>query len=113
MTTNTSKVSAEDVRHVADLANLELTGQEEQAMIRDLNAILGHLDQLNELNVSEIEPMAQVSEVLNRRVLSTRVDVSSALRPDKVEESLPRTRVMSSAPDTDGVFFKVPRVIER
>jgi aspartyl-tRNA(Asn)/glutamyl-tRNA(Gln) amidotransferase subunit C len=106
MTTNSNNVSAEDVRHVADLANLELTAQEEEAMIRDLNAILGHLDQLNELDIAEIQPMAQVSEVLG-------TVVRSALRPDKVEESLPRTTVMRTAPETDGVFFKVPQVMDR
>jgi aspartyl-tRNA(Asn)/glutamyl-tRNA(Gln) amidotransferase subunit C len=106
MMANSKKVSAEDVRHVADLANLELTAQEEEAMIRDLNAILGHLDQLNELDIAEVQPMAQVSEVLGEAA-------PSALRPDRVEESLPRTTVMRSAPETDGVFFKVPQVMER
>jgi aspartyl-tRNA(Asn)/glutamyl-tRNA(Gln) amidotransferase subunit C len=106
MTTNSNNVSAEDVRHVADLANLELTAQEEEAMIRDLNAILGHLDQLNELDIAEIQPMAQVSEVLGTAA-------RSALRPDKVEESLPRSTVMRTAPETDGVFFKVPQVMDR
>ncbi len=108
MTTNSNKVSAEDVRHVADLANLELTAQEEQSMIRDLNAILGHLDQLNELDVAGLAPMAQVSEVLG-----TDPGAICALRPDEVEASLPRARVLSAAPETDGAFFKVPRVIER
>ncbi|MGI8770595.1 MAG: Asp-tRNA(Asn)/Glu-tRNA(Gln) amidotransferase subunit GatC [Acidobacteriaceae bacterium] len=114
MTTKSDKVSAEDVRHVADLANLELTVHEEQAMIRDLNAILGHLEQLNELDVTDVQPMAQVSEVLGKHeALGIDAEARSALRSDKVEECLPRSIVMNNAPETDGAFFKVPRVMER
>ncbi len=57
-------VTIEDVCRVAELANLELTPEEEPRMQRDLNAILGHIAQLNELNTSGIPAMAQVSEML-------------------------------------------------
>ena len=59
-----SGVTVEDVRRVAELANLELTAEEEPRMQRDLNAILGHIAQLNELDTSGIPAMAQVGEML-------------------------------------------------
>ncbi|NYF91210.1 Asp-tRNA(Asn)/Glu-tRNA(Gln) amidotransferase subunit GatC [Tunturiibacter empetritectus] len=102
-------VTLEDVRRVAELANLELTAEEEPRMQRDLNAILGHIDQLNELNTSGVPAMAQVGEMLGGALL----DNGEALRRDEVRPSLDRAEVMSAAPDTDGRFFKVPKVIER
>lgn len=101
----TPRVAAEDVKRVAELAYLELTAEEEVRMQRDLNAILGYIDQLNELDTSAVEPMAQVAEVLGGAPV--------ALRPDTSQPCLPRDRVMAAAPETDGKFFKVPKVIER
>jgi aspartyl-tRNA(Asn)/glutamyl-tRNA(Gln) amidotransferase subunit C len=106
------RVSGEDVRRVAELANLELTPDEETRMRRDLNAILDYVAQLAELDTAEVPPMAQVSEVLAEqgRVVT---EEDSVLREDAVRPCLDRERVMASAPETDGVFFKVPKVIER
>jgi aspartyl-tRNA(Asn)/glutamyl-tRNA(Gln) amidotransferase subunit C len=75
-------------------------------MQHDLNTILDHVTQLNELDTSGVAPLAQVSELEGTTGAST-------LRPDKVLTSLDRAAVMSQAPETDGVFFKVPKVIER
>jgi aspartyl-tRNA(Asn)/glutamyl-tRNA(Gln) amidotransferase subunit C len=102
-------VTIEDVRRVAELANLELTADEEPRMQRDLNAILGHIAQLNELDSAGVPPMAQVGEMLGGGVDST----GSSLRTDVVNPSLDRATVMAAAPDSDGRFFKVPKVIER
>lgn len=102
-------VTIEDVRQVAELANLELTAEEEPRMQRDLNAILGHIAQLNELDTSGVLAMAQVGEMLG----STTDAKGAGLRPDAVQPSVDRAAVMASAPETDGRFFKVPKVIER
>jgi aspartyl-tRNA(Asn)/glutamyl-tRNA(Gln) amidotransferase subunit C len=102
-------VSLEDVRRVAELANLELTAEEEPRMQRDLNAILGHIAQLNELDTEGVPAMAQVGEMLG----GVAHDRGEMLRLDEVRPSLDRAQVMASAPDTDGRFFKVPKVIER
>ena len=102
-------VTIEDVRRVAELANLELTAEEEPRMQRDLNAILGHIAQLNELNTVGIPAMAQVGEVLG----GVPEAVGASLRPDVVRPSLDRAEVMAAAPESDGRFFKVPKVIER
>jgi len=104
---DSAPVSVEGVRRVAELANLELTAEEETRMLRDLNAILGHVSQLNELDTSAVEPMAQVNEVIGES------QPQEALRADETRPSVDRARVMKCAPETDGTFFKVPKVIER
>ena len=104
-----SRVTIEDVRRVAELANLELTAEEEPRMQRDLSAVLGYIAELNELNTSEVPPMAQVGEVLGGEVFQH----GETLRQDVVQPSTDRAVVMAAAPETDGRFFKVPKVIER
>jgi aspartyl-tRNA(Asn)/glutamyl-tRNA(Gln) amidotransferase subunit C len=102
-------VTIDDVRRVAELANLELTAEEEPRMQRDLNAILGHIAQLNELDTAGVPAMAQVGEMLGGLLQ----DRGEALREDTVRPSIDRAKVMAAAPETDGRFFKVPKVIER
>ncbi len=80
-------------------------------MQRDLNAILNYVAELKELDTSAVAPMAQVSERL--APLQSKEDSRASLRADEPRPSLERPRVMENAPDTDGVFFKVPKVIER
>ena len=98
------KVSVEDVERVAELAHLELAADETPGMVQDLNAILDYVAELNELDTSGVAPLAQVSELEGG---------ASSLREDRVVPSLPRAVVMAEAPETDGAFFKVPKVIER
>ena len=111
------KVTAKDVAYVADLANLELTADERTTMVRDLNAILDYVDRLSELDTSKVEPMAQVSDrygVDESKQGSERFAYAS--RPDVVEDlrkSLPHEVAVENAPDSDGTFFLVPKVIER
>jgi len=111
------KITDKDVSYVADLANLELTEDERTRMVRDLNSILGHIDRLNHLDTSNVEPMAQVSDRFGvdpsktgseRFAYASREDVHEGLR-----KSLPHEAALANAPDTDGTFFKVPKVIEK
>jgi aspartyl-tRNA(Asn)/glutamyl-tRNA(Gln) amidotransferase subunit C len=102
-------VSEQDVERVAELANLELTSGEKAAMLRDLNSVLDYFAQLNELNTTSVPVMAQVADVLAEGTAPAAQD----LRADEIAPSLNRERVLESAPDTDGKFFKVPKVIER
>ena len=104
-------VSDEQVLQVAALANLELTPEELPAMGRDLNAILGYIAQLNELDVANVAPMAQVSEIIPDAT-GGRVE-ETPLRDDAPVPCLEREQVMRAAPETDGAFFKVPQVIGR
>jgi aspartyl-tRNA(Asn)/glutamyl-tRNA(Gln) amidotransferase subunit C len=111
------KVTEKDVSYVADLANLELTSDERTRMVRDLNSILGYIDRLNELDTANVPPMAQVSDRYGvdqskqgseRFAYATREDVHEGLR-----KSLPHAEALQNAPEADGTFFKVPKVIER
>ena len=109
------KITDKDVSYVADLANLELTEDERTRMLRDLNSILDHVDRLNELDTSNIEPMAQVAS----RLSSSPGAIESftyASRNDELEglrKSLSQDVALANAPDSDGTFFKVPKVIEK
>ncbi|MFZ1939139.1 MAG: Asp-tRNA(Asn)/Glu-tRNA(Gln) amidotransferase subunit GatC [Terracidiphilus sp.] len=103
----TTKVTTEDVERVAELAHLKLTPEETTGMQRDLNAILDYIAELNELDTKNVVPLAQVSELANANA------DPSAPRRDVIVPSLARATVMHEAPETDGAFFKVPKVIER
>ena len=100
------KVTAADVERVAELAHLELAPEEVEPMLRDLNAILDYVAELNELDTRGIEPLAQVTELLGE-------DARPQPRADQRTPSLARSAVMAQAPESDGAFFKVPKVIER
>src|ERR1700742_1341934 len=106
------KVTEKDVAYVADLANLELTSDERDRMLHDLNSILDYIDRLNELNTDKVPPMAQVSDRVvddsrpgnERFAYAIREDVRYGLR-----ESLSQEAALKNAPETDGTFFEVPK----
>jgi aspartyl-tRNA(Asn)/glutamyl-tRNA(Gln) amidotransferase subunit C len=102
----TAKVTVEEVERVAELAHLELQPEETPGMLNDLNAILDYVAELNQLDTTGIEPLAQISELVDAKG-------AGVLRADLVRPSLDRAEVFSQAPESDGVFFKVPKVIER
>jgi aspartyl-tRNA(Asn)/glutamyl-tRNA(Gln) amidotransferase subunit C len=111
------KVTEKDVAYVAALANLELSADERAGMVRDLNSILDYIERLKELDTSNVEPMAQVSDRYGvdqsrqgsqRFAYASREDVIEGLR-----KSLPQEVALANAPDADGTFFRVPKVIER
>ncbi|MGA1985850.1 MAG: Asp-tRNA(Asn)/Glu-tRNA(Gln) amidotransferase subunit GatC [Candidatus Sulfotelmatobacter sp.] len=111
------KVTEKDVAYVADLANVELTEEERKGMLRDLNSILEYVDRLNELDTSDVPPMAQVSDRYGvdeskqgsaRFAYASREDILEGLR-----KSLPHEEALANAPDADEDFFQVPKVIER
>jgi aspartyl-tRNA(Asn)/glutamyl-tRNA(Gln) amidotransferase subunit C len=101
----TAKVTVEEVERVAELAHLELKPEETQAMLHDLNAILDYVAELNGLDTSGVAPLAQVTELLEVG--------RGGLRKDAFVPSLDRAKVMAEAPESNGSFFKVPKVIER
>ena len=110
-------VTEKDVAYVADLANLDLRDEERSAMLRDLNSILDYIDRLNELDTSDVPPMAQVSDRYGvgegkqgseRFAYASREDVLEGLR-----KSLPHNEALANAPDADEDFFRVPKVIAR
>jgi aspartyl-tRNA(Asn)/glutamyl-tRNA(Gln) amidotransferase subunit C len=109
------KISREDVLRVAELAHLELSSAEIETYRGQLDEILTYIDKLKELDVTNVEPMAQV---LHRR--DTAQDSGSAsgsqhpeLREDVVHPCDIAREVLSGSSDSAAPFFRVPRVIER
>jgi aspartyl-tRNA(Asn)/glutamyl-tRNA(Gln) amidotransferase subunit C len=103
------KVTEKEVTYVADLANLDLSVEERSRMVRDLNSILGFVDTLNELDTSNVPPMAQVMAVPTEKGSALR----ATLREDEPRPSLSHEAALQNAPDHNADFFKVPKVIER
>lgn len=107
-------VPLEQVLRVAELAQLEFREDEQHEMLRDLNAILGHVAQLNELDTRDIPPMTQVNAAMQSDAgEACAADAGNVLREDSIRPSLDRAKIMLAAPSTDGTYFKVPKVIER
>jgi aspartyl-tRNA(Asn)/glutamyl-tRNA(Gln) amidotransferase subunit C len=107
-------VTDKDVSYVADLAHLELTEDERARMLKDLNSILGYIDRLNELDTANVEPMAQVASRAGEGGETSGTEgFAYAMRADEPRPSLPHEEAMRNAPASDGVFFKVPKVVER
>jgi aspartyl-tRNA(Asn)/glutamyl-tRNA(Gln) amidotransferase subunit C len=102
------KLTEDDVRRVADLANLALSDPEIARMAKDLDGILGHIDKLNELDTTGVEPMAQVSYDALFDAGET-----ATLREDQVRPPLSNADAVANAPLTSGGYYKVPKVIER
>lgn len=98
------KITEDEVRRVADLANLNLTGEELGRMTRDLDEILTHIDKLNELNTADVEPMAQVLYA---------ADDTATLRADVEHTPLGTDIGLANAPLKGAGHFKVPKVFER
>jgi aspartyl-tRNA(Asn)/glutamyl-tRNA(Gln) amidotransferase subunit C len=90
----------EAIRRVAHLARIRLDPAESARMRTDLNGILGWIEMLNEVNVDGVEPLAGGTTLALR------------LRPDDVTDGGIADRILANAPDRDGDFFAVPKVVE-
>src|SRR4051812_14034159 len=93
------QLTPDDVRHVAKLARLAVPDEKLEKYAGQLRSILGYVDQLAQVETAGVEPMAHVLPVKN------------VFREDAVQPSLPLEKVLQNAPETDGPFFKVPKVI--
>lgn len=93
------KISREEVRHVAKLARLDLSEQEEVRMTGQMNDILSYMEKLNKLDTANVPAMSHAIQLRN------------VFRPDEVQPSLDRGDALANAPETDGVSFIVPKVI--
>lgn len=93
------KITLQEVRHVAELARLSLSAEEEEAMTQHLNIILQYMDKLNEVDTSNVPPTTHA------------IEQDNVFRPDEVHRSLDRDSALSNAPQSDGANFVVPRVI--
>jgi aspartyl-tRNA(Asn)/glutamyl-tRNA(Gln) amidotransferase subunit C len=95
-----SRISIDQVRHVARLARLALSAAEEQSLQADLSAILAYVDKLNQLNTEEVEATAQVGEW------------GTPMRADEVTNQPAPDEMLANAPARVRNFFKVPKIIE-
>ncbi|CAN5433787.1 Asp-tRNA(Asn)/Glu-tRNA(Gln) amidotransferase subunit GatC [soil metagenome] len=97
--TGNPKISIEQVRHVAKLSRLAIDEQRARKFAGQLESILEYVAQIGEVDVAGVEPMAHALPLKN------------VLRDDVVAGALSIEKVLQNAPETDGNFFKVPKVI--
>lgn len=94
------KLDKSQVRKVARLSRLELTEAEVEEFTGQLSAILDYVEKMNELDTENIEPLAHC------------LPISNVFRPDRVGESLDPEKALANAPQRDGNFFKVPKILD-
>jgi aspartyl-tRNA(Asn)/glutamyl-tRNA(Gln) amidotransferase subunit C len=98
------KLTEKEVRYVANLANLRLTGEEVERMVHDLGGILDHMDKLAEIDTEGVAPMSQVLY---------EDEETAPLRPDVTRAPLGNADALANAPVSGAGYYKVPLVIER
>jgi aspartyl-tRNA(Asn)/glutamyl-tRNA(Gln) amidotransferase subunit C len=98
------KITEQEVRYVADLANLSLSDEEVRKFQADLDEILTHVDKLNEVDTSNVAPMAQVLY---------EAEETATLREDRELPPIGNDAALANAPQPGAGYFKVPKVIER
>ena len=94
------KITSEEIRHVAILARLDLTPDEQERLTGQLGRILQYMDKLNELDTAGVEPMSHA------------VDVVNVLRPDRAVNQPQTEALLSNAPAREDDFLSVPKIIE-
>ncbi len=94
------KIDAQQVRKVAKLARLDLTEAEIEQFAGQLSAILEYVEKMNELDTTGVEPLAHC------------LPISNCFREDMVTESLGTEKTLANAPQRDGDFFKVPKILD-
>lgn len=104
------KITREDVLRVAELAHLELSEAEIEMFSRQLDSILSYVEKLNELDTSNVEPLAQVAPPTRS---GQGTGVGTPLRQDQPAPCDIIGDVLAGAPDASPPYFRVPRVIER
>ncbi len=93
-------INREQVNKVANLARLDLTTEEQEQMTAQMSSILEYFEQLSELDTSDVEPTTRA------------IDVSNVTRPDELRLYPDREAILKEAPDQDGDFFKVPKILQ-
>jgi aspartyl-tRNA(Asn)/glutamyl-tRNA(Gln) amidotransferase subunit C len=95
-----TKISLEQVDHVARLARLELSAADKERMRSELDGILSYIDKLRALDTRDVEPTSHA------------VPVTNVMRDDVERPSLPQEDMLANAPDRHRDMFRVPRIIE-
>jgi len=95
-----SRITRADIERTADLARLDLAEEEVEAITRDLDRVLDHVDQLGALDTSGIEPTAHA------------IPLATPTRPDRAVAALDPELALANAPRREGTAFVVPKVLE-
>ncbi|MDX1586951.1 MAG: Asp-tRNA(Asn)/Glu-tRNA(Gln) amidotransferase subunit GatC [Balneolaceae bacterium] len=93
-------VTKDDVQYIAHLARLQVSDDEAEDLKEDMNDILGYMDELSEVDTSEVKPLEHVT------------DLEYRFREDEAGEPVDHDDALKNAPDADTDYFRVPRVIE-
>ena len=91
-------ITIKDVEHVAKLARLELTEEEKELYTKQLGDVLKYVEQMNEVDTSDVKPMSHA------------IDFVNVMREDKVVYEQTKEQLMMNAPDEENGFFKVPKI---
>ncbi|MFI3301425.1 MAG: Asp-tRNA(Asn)/Glu-tRNA(Gln) amidotransferase subunit GatC [Candidatus Gastranaerophilales bacterium] len=91
-------ITIKDVEHVAKLARLELNEEEKELYTKQLGDVLKYVDQMNEVDTSNVEPMTQV------------VDFVNVMREDEVKYEQTKAELMANAPVEESGCFRVPKI---
>jgi aspartyl-tRNA(Asn)/glutamyl-tRNA(Gln) amidotransferase subunit C len=95
------EVNTELLNNIAHLARLHFTDEEKKEIEKDLQRMISFVEKLNEIDTTDIKPLQHMSSAIN------------VLREDELKGSVSRNEALINAPVTDGVFFKVPKVIKK
>lgn len=91
-------ITIKDVEHVAKLARLELTEEEKELYTKQLGDVLKYVEQMNEVDTSDVKPMSHA------------IDFVNVMREDKVVYEQTKEQLMMNAPDEENGFFRVPKI---
>lgn len=94
-----TRISLDQVRHVANLARLEISDEETEAFRKQLDSMITFAEQLNELDTDGIEPTSHV------------LDMKNVMREDTAKQGLPQSEVVKNAPDHQNGYIKVPSIM--
>ncbi|HEX2786698.1 MAG TPA: Asp-tRNA(Asn)/Glu-tRNA(Gln) amidotransferase subunit GatC [Ignavibacteria bacterium] len=94
-------VTIQDVEKIAVLAKLKFSDEEKAKLQKDLNRILEYMDEMNEVNLDDVEPLENINEIIN------------VMREDKDEKWLSQEEALKNAPAKTGNYFKVPKVLDK
>ncbi len=95
-----SELTADDVKKVASLARLTLAEGDVARYQEQLGNVLNYVDRLDEVDTTDVEPMAHAIETVN------------VFRQDEPRDSLDREQALANAPQTDGTYFLVPAILD-
>ncbi|MEK4967155.1 Asp-tRNA(Asn)/Glu-tRNA(Gln) amidotransferase subunit GatC [Cytobacillus sp. FSL R7-0696] len=95
-----SRITIDEVKHVANLARLAITEEEAEQFQHQLDAIISFAEELNELDTNHVEPTSHV------------LDMNNVLREDEATKGLPQEEVLKNAPDSQDGYIKVPSIMD-